>query len=86
MAASRKHARFEPEDLQEDKRCRHDDTSSTEVPILKYNPSFITDHRTCPTSPGYTVEELRKIARKLGIMPKGMSKMELVAAIRTKPA
>lgn len=82
--ASRKHCLDNPELEPERKRsCQLDAPSDDEV--LKYNPSFLTAERTSLSSPGYTVDELRSIARRLGISVRGLSKTELVDAIRCRP-
>ena len=81
--ASRKHCLAEMESEDEPRSKRVDFAPSEEV--LVYNPTRLASERTSLNCPGYTVEELRKIARRLGITVRGMSKSELVTAIRTRP-
>ncbi len=82
--ASRKHCREDFEVEPKGKRsCQLDAPPDDDE--LKYNPSFLTAERTCPSSPGYTVDELRAIGRRLGIVVRGLTKTELVEAIRSKP-
>ena len=82
---SRKHCRIDEEEEVIDASKRACSLDGDEQAPLRYNPSFVTEHRTCTKLPGYTVDELRKIARIFGLNPKGMSKVELVSAIRTCP-
>ena len=82
---SRKHCRIDDEEEVVDASKRVCSLDGDEHGPLEYNPSFVTEHRTCTKLPGYTVDELRKIARIFGLNPKGMSKVELVSAIRTCP-
>jgi hypothetical protein len=84
--ASRKHCLSEAEselDYQCKRFCHGNDTD--EGKVLQYNPSYLAVERISLNCPGYTVEELRKIARQLGISIRGLSKSELVSAIRTQP-
>lgn len=83
--ASRKHCRVdEDESIDASKRVCPPHATDDQA-ALKYNPSFVTESRTSIKDPGYKVDELRLIARRLGLNPKGMSKVELVAAIRACP-
>lgn len=83
--ASRKHCLKESE-TELDSCCkRRCDGNESEGTVLQYNPSYLAVERTSLNCPGYTVEELRKIARRLGISIRGLSKSELVSAIRTQP-
>ena len=79
--ASRKHC-LEDREL-EPERKKNCQLGGDEV--LKYNPSFLATQRTSVSCPGYTVDELRAIARRLGIAVRGLSKVELVEAIRQRP-
>ena len=82
---SRKHCRIDEEEEVVDASKRVCSLDGDEQAPLRYNPSFVTEQRTCTKLPGYTVDELRKIARIFGLNPKGMSKVELVSAIRACP-
>ena len=84
--ASRKHCRVDEDEEMTDfgKRVCPPHAPDDQA-ALKYNPSFVTESRTSIKDPGYKVDELRLIARRLGLNPKGMSKVELVAAIRACP-
>ncbi len=77
--ASRKHCLDEHEE--EEPRSKRTEFEPSQE-ILVYNPTCLVIERTCLNCPGYTVEELRKIARRLGIVVRGMSKSDLVKAIR----
>ena len=81
--ASKKHclAEMESEDEPTSKRTEFEPSQE----VLVYNPTCLASERTSLNCPGYTVEELRKIARRLGIAVRGMSKSDLVTAIRTRP-
>ena len=81
--ASKKHCLPEMESEDEPRSKRGEFDPSAE--ILLYNPTCLASERTSLNCPGYTVEELRKIARRLGISVRGMSKSDLVTAIRTRP-
>ena len=81
--ASKKHCLAEMESDEEPNSKRVDFEPSQD--ILVYNPTCLASERTSLNCPGYTVEELSKIARRLGIAVRGMSKNELVTAIRTRP-
>lgn len=82
--ASRKHCLSESDDGEDEPIAKRSDFDSSQEEVL-YNPTCLAFERTCLNCPGYTVEELRKIARRLGIVVRGMSKSDLVKAIRTRP-
>lgn len=82
--ASRKHCLSESEEQEDEPSAKRAEFEPSQE-VLMYNPSFLASERTSLNCPGYTVEELRKIARRLGIMVRGMSKSDLVKAIRARP-
>lgn len=82
--ASRKHARPDSDDYTGKRPCQVE-VEDRQGPVLKYNPGFLTQDRTCGACPGYTREELKVIAKSLGIKTRGMTKAELVKAIRACP-